>query len=102
MNSKTKKKYVDMLKNNDVSMEEIMQITVKYVPERLFRYMGFGEYWKNNLINGEIHLSKPKEFNDPFDSLVCYKKEEILKNYEEALNKNWFLYMLSKINSLVE
>lgn len=69
MNSKTKKKYVDMLKNNEVSMEEIMQFTVKYVPERLFRYMGFGEYWKNNLINGEIHLSKPKEFNDPFDSV---------------------------------
>ena len=81
---------------------KLHDLVAKNVPSKLYRYRNCQEYNLDSFRDDEVYAGNPRNFNDPFDSLVCYKKEEILKNYEEALNKNWFLYMLSKINSLVE
>lgn len=35
---------------------------------KLYKYRPLGKYTENMLINAEIYLSQPKDFNDPFDS----------------------------------
>lgn len=69
MKKDIQKTYINMLLNGTISMDAVMDYMIEHVPKKLYRYMGFGQYWRNNLFQGQIHLSKPKDFNDPFDSV---------------------------------
>lgn len=89
MNNKERKTYINMLNNNSIGINEIMNYTEKFVPSKLYRYMGFGDWWKVNLFKGKIHLSAPKDFNDPFDSVPFVDFKEFWQKYgNEMYQKN--------------
>lgn len=56
-------------------------------PQRLFRYREFNENTLDALEKNLITSSKPKMFNDPFDSLLYVDKEAILKEVKDPRNR---------------
>lgn len=56
-------------------------------PKRLFRYREFNENTFNALEKNLITSSKPKMFNDPFDSLLYVDKTEILNEIKDPKNR---------------
>lgn len=56
-------------------------------PQRLFRYREFNENTFDALEKNLITSSKPKMFNDPFDSLLYIDKNEILNEVKEPRNR---------------
>lgn len=60
------------------------------IPERLFKYYKYDPKYNESRLSGEVFLSSPKNFNDPFD---CQLK--IKNNTEDILNEK-------KISSIPE
>jgi len=69
MDENIKDKYIKMLLNKSISMNDIEKNMEKHIPDKLYRYRSFNEHWKSDLFDGNIYLSKPSEFNDPFDGV---------------------------------
>lgn len=44
-------------------------------PKYLYKYFSINKYTRSVFVNNEIYFCKPSQFNDPFDSKVCYKFE---------------------------
>ncbi|WP_313184057.1 DUF2971 domain-containing protein [Lacrimispora sp.] len=65
--------YKRLIQDKNISTNEVMDYMIKYVPKKLYRYRTFNNFWKNNLFDGEIYLSKPSQFNDPFDGVPNIK-----------------------------
>lgn len=47
---------------------------VKFFGKSLFRFSAEGQYFLNELKNKELYFSAPKDFNDPFDCQLEYKR----------------------------
>ena len=55
------------------------------IPQKFYRYRSLSnEYELDNIMQGQIWLSIPAEFNDPYDSMINIDLDEILKKYLEA------------------
>lgn len=52
------------------SLEEALDLKRQNIPEKLFRYRSLNSFSRvlNEITTGQIYLSHPKDFNDPFDS----------------------------------
>lgn len=85
MDNKMQKTYINMLNNDKIAINDIMEQMKGHVPPKLYRYMEFGKWWKENLFKGSIHLSEPKTFNDPFDSVPFVNMEEFWDKYGRSL-----------------
>lgn len=68
-----------MLMNKNISYWDISTYILTQLPRKLYRYRSFNSYWKNNIYKGEVRLSFPEYYNDPFDSKIVYDKN-FLKN----------------------
>lgn len=92
MNDNIQGKYINMLNSHQINLDCIMDYMVNFVPTKLYRYMGFGQFWKENLFKGQIHLSKPSEFNDPFDCVAFVDMKEFWNKYgnPEFIKNNGF------------
>lgn len=85
MDNAIQKTYINMLNDDTVTLDEVMEYMRIYAPRKLYRYMGFGKWWKENLFKGNIHLSEPKTFNDPFDSVPFINMEEFWEKCGRSL-----------------
>lgn len=55
------------------------------IPQKFYRYRSLSnEYEIDNIMQGQIWLSKPAEFNDPYDSMINIDLDEFLKKYLEG------------------
>lgn len=104
-----RKLFKSLLEDEKVSINDITSKKEWRIPTKIYRYMRFDDYWTNNLFKGEVVLSKPKDFNDPFD---CYLnidikkfwdmsgKEMFLKEYNMNINMddNFEKYAMESIN----
>lgn len=70
-------------------------------PKRLFRYREFNENTFNALEKNLITSSKPKMFNDPFDSLLYVDKTQILKDIKNPRNRGKFQQWLEMNPKLI-
>lgn len=82
-----RKNFKELLVNNNVSMNEITKEMKCHIPNKLYRYMKFDDYWTNNLLKGEVVLKNPIEFNDPFD---CNLNIDTKKVLEASGNKPFY------------
>ena len=58
-----------MLEDKNISYQQVREFVFPNIPKRLYRYREFDEYYMNN-VSGEVYLSYPCKFNDPFDSAI--------------------------------
>lgn len=77
--------------DNQENKQAKIKIFCKHVqelkPQKLFRYRIFDENTFDALKKNLITSSKPKMFNDPFDSLLYVDKEEILREVKKPQNR---------------
>ena len=76
MNSQQINQYKRMLKDQHKSIEEIGAFTKNFFPKPIYRYRKFGMYWKDDLMDGKVHMSKATTLNDPFDCLVYIDEQK--------------------------
>ncbi len=81
--------YFDCLKNDsDELSKKILQLK-NYLelnsPEKLYKYRRYNDNSVQALINDEIYLSRADFFNDPYDCLLYFNKDVVLKNISDAL-----------------
>lgn len=60
---------VKMLENKDYELSDIMNYIQANLPSKLYRYRCFNDYTYDEIVNGTVFLSSPRDFNDPLDSL---------------------------------
>lgn len=64
-----KKQYRKMLEDENITYQQIREFISPYIPKKLYRYRVFDEYYMDN-VKGQVFLSFPCKFNDPFDSAI--------------------------------
>ena len=52
---------------------------IEHMPKRLFKFFPFNHNSLKCLETNSVFMNNPKNFNDPFDSLVCSEEKEFLK-----------------------
>lgn len=79
------KKYKQAVINGDSI--EIANVCDLLLPDKLYNYSSFSEFWHSKIIQGKFFLNSPANFNDPYDCRVQDSVEfwldETLKNYPE-------------------
>ena len=55
----------DLKKKNGNEIFDLLSVTPGM---KLYKYCSFDKYSENNILNGEVHLRNPNEFDDAFDS----------------------------------
>jgi len=56
----------------DLDIENAYILKYKNLPYSLFKYREVNDFSINNLLNDSVWLSRPTEFNDPYDSSFTY------------------------------
>ena len=84
-------KYVDslFLKGIEKTQSIMSEDKNEHLPKCLFKFFPPTINSLINLQNQQLHLSSPKNFNDPFDSYVCIEDQTFIKLYIlDKLKKN--------------
>ena len=55
-----------------IETEKIMKLKRDNMPSSLFKYRGVSEYSKDNFQNDTLWCSNATDFNDPYDSSLCF------------------------------
>ena len=84
-------KYEEMLEDINITLPEVIEYVKGHMPPKLFRYRKFDEHWKKNILERTIYLSKPKTFNDPYDTAVRISYDTL---------KSYFVHKNNNINNL--
>lgn len=77
--------YRKMLENPNISYSEVKKYVGQYMPQKLYRYRTFDQYYKSNIMDGQVYLACPNTYNDPFDSAVKFDYKRCV---EVLLGKN--------------
>lgn len=84
-NSKVEKWKYELLKLLFAKEEELaFQYKKPFIPKSLFRYRKFSEENISNVTNSQEWLSKPKDFNDPFDSCFNTNEDDLYNSLIES------------------
>lgn len=86
--------YVDSISSKGLveTLKSFSNHKAKYLPTHLYKFMPPTIYSLTNILQGTVHLSSPRNFNDPFDSYLCVNKETFTKRYVLAeLKKKGFI-----------
>jgi hypothetical protein len=82
--------YIDatLANSNNNAQKIFAEYKYEHLPKNLYKFYPPTIYSLVNIYNQTLHLSSPRNFNDPFDSYVCietitYTKIQILKNLKE-------------------
>ncbi|MEL4385480.1 DUF2971 domain-containing protein [Shewanella xiamenensis] len=74
------KEWIDELKKlffspnlDDVDVPSAVDLKLKHIPQRLFKYRTFGKYSLDNLKNNTLWCCKASQFNDPYDSSFFFQ-----------------------------
>lgn len=73
------KKYNELMESN-LQFDKIASECAKWLPESLYRYRRFGEYWEKEIKKGEIYLPEAIKLNDPMDCLISLDLKKIKQN----------------------
>lgn len=80
--------YVDSIftKGIDETHREFSKAKKEHLPASLYKFCAPSIYSLTNIQNGNVFLSSPRSFNDPFDSFICvddrpYIKSSLLKAF---------------------
>ncbi len=74
-----------------VDMESANKIKYENIPTSIFKYRTFDDNHIENLKNNTVWLSDPNEFNDPYDSEVCFdhkKTTDLLIKLQDFKNQD--------------
>jgi len=78
--------YVDSIfaEGIDEAHRKFSTAKIEHLPASLYKFCAPSIYSLTNIQNGNVFLSSPRSFNDPFDSFICvdsqpYKKFSLLK-----------------------
>lgn len=77
--------YRKMLENPNISYSDVKKYVGQYIPQKLYRYRTFDQYYKSNIMDGQVYLACPDTYNDPFDSAVKFDYKRCV---EVLLGKN--------------
>lgn len=70
--------------DRDVSIYKAMQIKHlekrEHMPKQLFKFFPFNQNSIKCIETNTVFMNNPKNFNDPFDCLLCVDKKEFIKN----------------------
>lgn len=82
--------YIDSVSSKGIDKTQAIfsEFKSEHLPTDLYKFMPPTIYSLANIIQGTIHLSSPKVFNDPFDSYLfvneeCFKKKFLLSKLKE-------------------
>lgn len=70
-----------------------------YIPERLFRYRNCSELAFDAFDKDILYASTSDEFNDPYDCLFRYDKEELRHSIMQALSKEYVFALREYLRS---
>lgn len=85
-----KKLYISILfeEHNVKNMRrnrQCISVLKNKIPQKFYRYRSLSnEYEIDNIIQEQIWLSTPTEFNDPYDSMINIDVDQMLKKYLEG------------------
>lgn len=69
--------------NNQISLYESMWLKYaekhEHMPQRLFKFFPFNQNSLKCIETNSVFMNNPRNFNDPFDSVICASKNEFLK-----------------------
>ena len=76
MNSTQITEYRNLLDKDSVTFMDIGKWLDSFRPTKLYRFMRFDSYWKQNVFEGQFYLAPVENINDPFDCLpyIDHKK----------------------------
>lgn len=78
MKSEDVLKYKQLLMDKNVTYDRVGDFTSKFFPKPIYRYRRFGEYWREDLFMGKVHMSKSSTLNDPYEGLVYVDNKAFL------------------------
>ncbi len=51
------------------------------LPKKLYHYTSFSEFWHSKIVQGQLYLSNPASFNDPYDCRIQGNTEYWVRQY---------------------
>lgn len=96
MTSKQLEQYQAQLEDERVPILEVGEWLDPFRPRKLYRFMRFGQHWKENVFEGKFYLASASNINDPFDCLAYVNHEEYAKHAAETVI-NMFPYINKKV-----
>lgn len=82
-----KKRYIEIKTGEKnvskmIHQRKILQELTNKIPQKFYRYRALtSEYEIDNIMNNRIWLSKPTEFNDPYDSMINIDVKQMIEKY---------------------
>lgn len=61
--------------------QKAITLLPKLLPSKLYHYTSFSEFWHSKIIQGQLYLSDPAIFNDPYDCRIQGNTEFMLNQY---------------------
>lgn len=90
-----KSQYINILfeeKSIKKNIERLSMLNSK-IPQKFYRYRNLSNDFEiDNIMQGQIWLSKPTEFNDPYDSKINIDVDEMLNIYLATEKRTTFGY----------
>jgi len=74
-----KVEYEKLVNDMDIGYVEVKDYVKPFIPEKLYRYRSFDNYYKKNIFEGQVYLAHPDTYNDPYDSAVKLDYYECMK-----------------------
>ena len=78
-------KIPEYCENEKTNRDDLLRYSWEVTPENLYRYCNCKTF--DFLKNDTFSLTKPTEFNDPYDSLLYINREHIIEYLNEELDK---------------
>lgn len=78
--------FIDLYFSRDAeNVRRAIALKDEHIPRSLFRYRSLDNAYVFDEIEREVvYLSKPEDFNDPFDCVATFSMKEILRNKKEC------------------
>lgn len=97
--------FVDSLNGDGFELTKLFKKLQKSIdlnyPKKLYKYRQYNDNSVEALINDEIYLSRADYFNDPYDCLIYFDKDDILKNVRRSIShKKVISYIKSRYPDL--
>lgn len=84
-----------------MEQESSEKVAISDIPKRLFKYYKYDPKYNESRLSGEVFLSSPKRFNDPFDCQLEIKNnaEDVLREKKEnsVSEGEWLVHKLIEL-----
>lgn len=61
--------------------KKAITIIPQILPRKLYHYTSFSEFWHSKIIEGQLYLSNPATFNDPYDCRIQGNTDFMINQY---------------------